>query len=140
MEQSDLFAERRPPSFPLGRSKSEPDYVAFEEASWNKFDDPSWRHEDAENFDDLKARAQAALQLLAQRPEKNILVVRHGLFTKVLAAKVIFGETLTGSECIKILRALRLENTSLSLFEHDPENASDLVLRIVVWNGPRTFG
>ena len=134
LEQSDLFAERRHPSFPLGRSKSEPDYVAFEEAFWNKFDDPSWRHEDAENFDDLNARAEAALQLLANRAEKNILVVRHGLFTKVLAAKVIFGETLTGSECIKILRALRLENTSLSLFEHDPENASGLVWRIAVWN------
>ena len=35
LEQSDLFAERRHPSFPLGRSKSEPDYVAFEEGFWN---------------------------------------------------------------------------------------------------------
>src|ERR1051326_61747 len=119
LEQSDLFAERRHPSFPLGRSKSEPDYVAFEEGFWNRFDDPSWRHEDAENFEDLNARAQAALQLLAGRPEKNVLVVGHGLFTKVLAGKVIFGEGLTGSEWIKILRALRLENTGLSVFEHD---------------------
>ena len=134
LEQSDLFAERRHPSFPLGRSKSEPDYVAFEEGFWNKFDDPSWRHEDAENFDDLNARAQAALQLLAGRPEKNVLVVGHGLFTKVLAAKVVFGDGLTGSECIKVLRAFRLENTGLSLFEHEPENPSGLVWRIAVWN------
>jgi len=134
LEQSDLFAERRHPSFPLGRSKSEPDYVAFEEGFWNKFDDPSWRHEDAENFDDLNARAQAALQLLAGRPEKNVLVVGHGLFTKVLAAKVVFGDGLTGSECIKVLRAFRLENTGLSVFEHDPEHAGGSVWRIAVWN------
>ena len=134
LEQSDLFAERRHPSFPLGRFKSEPDYVAFEEGFWNKFDDPSWRHEDAENFDDLNARAQAALQLLAGRPEKNVLVVGHGLFTKVLAAKVVFGDGLTGSECIKVLRAFRLENTGLSVFEHDPEHAGGSVWRIAVWN------
>src|SRR5438046_1202215 len=119
LEQSDLFAERRHPSFPLGRSKSEPDYVAFEEGFWNKFDDPSWQHEDAENFDDLNARAQAALQLLAGRPEKNVLVV---------------GDGLTGSECIKVLRAFRLENTGLSVFEHDPEHAGGSVWRIAVWN------
>ena len=134
LEQSDLFAERRHPSFPPGRSKSEPDYVAFEEGFWNKFDDPSWRHEDAENFDDLNARAQAALRLLAGRPEKNVLVVGHGLFTKVLAAKVVFGDGLTGSECIKVLRAFRLENTGLSVFEHDPEHAGASVWRIAVWN------
>lgn len=101
LEQSDLFAERRHPSFPLGRSKNEPDYVAFEEGFWNRFDDPSWRHEDAENFADLNVRAQTALQLLAGRPEKNILVVGHGLFTKVLAAKVIFGDSLTGWSALK---------------------------------------
>ena len=134
LEQSDLFAERRHPSFPLGRSKTEPDYVAFENAFWNRFDDPSWRHDDAENFADLNARAQAALQLLERRREKTILVVGHGLFTKVLAAKVMFGDSLTGSECIKVLRALRLENTSLSLFEHDLEQESGAVWRIAVWN------
>ena len=60
LEQSDLFAERRHPSFPLGRSKSEPDYVAFEEGFWNRFDDPSWRHQDAENFADLNARSSVS--------------------------------------------------------------------------------
>ena len=74
------------------------------------------------------------LELLAGRPEKNVLVVGHGLFTKVLAAKVVFGDGLTGSECIKILRAFRLENTGLSVFEHDPEHAGGSVWRIAVWN------
>jgi broad specificity phosphatase PhoE len=133
-EQSDLFAERRHPSFELGRAKSEPDYVAFEDAFWRRFDDPFWRHADAENFEDLNARAQAALKLLAGRPEKNILVVGHGLFTKVLAAKVVFGAGLTGSECIKVMRAFRLENTGLSILEYDPEHANGWVWRIAVWN------
>jgi probable phosphoglycerate mutase len=133
-EQSDLFVERRHPSFALGRSRSERGYIEFEDAFWNRFDDPSWRHADAENFDDLNVRAERALRFLAERREQNILVVGHGLFTKILAAKVIFGESLTGLECIKIMRAFQLENTSLSIFEHDPEHARGWVWRIAVWN------
>jgi len=132
-EQSDLFAERRHPSFELGRPKTDPEYVEFEDAFWNRFDDPSWRHSDAENFDDLNLRAERALQLLARRSEKHILVVGHGLFTKILAAKVIFGKNLTGSECIKIMHAFRVENTSLSIFEYDPEHPNR-AWRIAVWN------
>ena len=133
-EQCALFAERRRPSFEPGRPKSDPEYVEFEHGFWNRFDDPSWRHADAENFDDLNERAEQALRFLAERPKKNILVVGHGLFTKILAAKVIFGKSLIGSDCIKVMRALRLENSSISIFEHDPEHAKGWVWRIAVWN------
>jgi hypothetical protein len=61
-------------------------------------------------------------------------VVGHGLFTKVLAAKVVFGDGLTGSECIKVLRAFRIENTGLSILEYAPELPSGPIWRIAVWN------
>lgn len=134
LEQSDLFVERRHPSFALGQSKTDPGYLEFEDGFWNRLDDPSWRHADAENFADLNLRAARALQLLAERPEKNILVVGHGLFTKILAAKVVFGTRLTGSTCINVMRAFQLENTGLSIFEHDPEQTTGQDWRIAVWN------
>jgi 2,3-bisphosphoglycerate-dependent phosphoglycerate mutase len=133
-EQSALFTERRPPTAILGQSKSEPDSIAYEDAVWSKFGDPSWRHSDAENFEDLNARAKQALAYLAARPEQNILVVGHGFFTKILAARVIFGEKLTGSKCLKVMQTFRLANTGLSVFEYDPGHARGWVWRIAIWN------
>jgi broad specificity phosphatase PhoE len=133
-EQSALFAERRAPTATLGKSTSDPDYVAYEDGFWNKFGDPSWRHSDAESFEDLNARARDALAYLASRPEQNILVVGHGLFTRILAARAIFGEKLTGSECLMVMQTFRLANTGLSVFEYDPEHARGWKWRIAVWN------
>jgi len=133
-EQSALFAERRAPSALLGQPKSEPISLAYEDDVWTKFGDPSWRHSDAENFDDLNERARLALAYLAARPEQNILVVGHGFFTKVLAARAIFGETLTGSACLSVMQTLRLENTGLSVFEYDPDHARGWTWRIAIWN------
>jgi broad specificity phosphatase PhoE len=133
-EQSALFAERRPPTANLGQSKSEPDYIAYEAGFWSNFGEPSWRHRDAENFEDLNARAKQALAYLASRPEQNILVVGHGFFTKILAAKAIFGEKLTGSECLMVMQTFRLANTGLSVFEYDPEHARGWMWRIAIWN------
>ena len=133
-EQSALFAERRAPSALVGQSKSEPDSIAYEDAIWSKFGDPAWRHSDAENFADLNARAAQALSYLAARPEQNMLVVGHGFFSKILAARVIFGEELTGAACLSVMQALRLENTSLSVLEYDPDHARGWTWRIAVWN------
>jgi len=134
VEQSALFAERRPPTAILGQPKSAPESIAYEDAVWSKFGDPSWRHGDAENFADLNARAQQALAYLAARPEQKILVVGHGFFTKILAAKVIFGETLTGSECLSVMQTFRLENTGLSVLEYDTDHARGWMWRIAIWN------
>jgi probable phosphoglycerate mutase len=134
VEQSALFAERRAPSALLGRPKSEPDSIAYEDAVWSKFGDPAWRHGDAENVDDVNARAKQALGYLAARPEQNILVVGHGFFTKILAARIIFGEALTGSACLNVMQALRLENTGLSVLEYDPGHARGWTWRIAIWN------
>jgi broad specificity phosphatase PhoE len=133
-EQSALFAERRAPSALLGRSRSEPDSIAYEDAVWSKFGDPAWRHSDAENFADLNVRARRALDYLAARPEQDMLVVGHGFFSKILAARVIFGEELTGAACLNVMQALRLENTGLSVLEYDADHARGWTWRIAVWN------
>jgi broad specificity phosphatase PhoE len=132
--QSGLFAERRPPTADPGQSKSDPDYVAYEAGFWSKFGDPSWRHRDAENFEDLNTRARQALAYLASRPEQNILIVGHGFFTKILAARAIFGEKLTGPECLMMIQTFRLGNTGLSVLEYDPGHARGWMWRIAIWN------
>jgi probable phosphoglycerate mutase len=133
-EQSDLFAERRPPTAEPGQSKGDPDTVAYEAAFWSRFGDPSWRHRDAETFADLNARAKQALAYLASRPEQNILVVGHGVFTRILAARATFGETLTGAECLMVMQTFRLANTGLSVLEYDGEHARGRTWRIAIWN------
>jgi len=136
IESSDLFVERIHPSAQRGRLKEDPDSKLYEKEFIERFADPAWRFDDAENFDDLHARAAQALQFLESRPEDHILVVSHGIFMSILVAEIIMGEKLTGSECIRIIRGFYMDNTGLTELEYDASPASrwPLPWRLRIWN------
>ncbi|HWP60989.1 MAG TPA: histidine phosphatase family protein [Candidatus Paceibacterota bacterium] len=137
--QSDLFVERRQPSSTIGILHDDPRYEAYLDAFWDRFTDPTCRHEDAENFDDLKLRALQALQFLIDRPEKNILVVGHGLFSRILAAAATYGEEMSARECLGLLYALYTENTGISLLKYIPDRGRP-PWRIMLWNDDAHLG
>lgn len=135
----DIFGERRPPSKAIGLKRTDPVLVAYEESFWNLFHDPQWRHEDSENFSDLNERAAACLEYLAQRPEEHIVVVGHGLFVRVLVARMLFGEELTGRECLKLMRFLQTENTGITVVVYDPRSPYG-VWQMKTWNDHAHLG
>jgi len=116
-EYSDLFVERRRPSITYGILKTDPIGLAADREVTENFDKPGYRHSDEENFDDLKARAAAALAYLLERPEQRLVVVTHGFFLRIVAAYAIFGSRLTGHECEQVIRTLRMENTGLTILD-----------------------
>lgn len=113
IEVSELFSERRRPSVQTGRPKSDPEILRINEEIRRNFHLPNWRHSDEENFDELKKRGLDSLQYLESRPENNLLVVTHGITLRLLIGCAISGESLTGEECERFIRALRMEKTGI---------------------------
>jgi len=144
VEYSDLLIERRIMSELWGRPIDDPQIANIRQALF-RFGEPNLRHSDEENFEDLKARVDATLLYLQQRPENHILVIGHGLFTRILVARVLMGEKLTGAECLQILKVLRTRNTGLSVL-HYKENVGtgsegpESDWQLLVWNDHAHLG
>lgn len=116
-----LVSERSMPTSVIGKPGDDPEVVRIMARREESMIDPAIRVEDAENFSDLTVRAGKALVYLAARPENKILVVSHGIFLRMIVARIIFGESLTGDEFKKVLQAFRTKNTGLTLVEYQPE-------------------
>ena len=110
IKSSDLFKERKIPSRLEKREDEQ-----FHQWVTTLYERGT-RHGDGENFEDVKARASAALEYLEQRPEQNILVVSHGFFLRMVLARVIFGADLTPEEFKKIVLHTKTENTGITIF------------------------
>lgn len=116
---SDLLVEVQGPSEFRGMARDFPGAEAYEQERHAHFEDPLWRFSDAENFEDVKARALAALDLLAARDEEHILVVTHGFFMRFIIACVVAGRDLTAKEGLDFIRTFHMENTGLSVLGYD---------------------
>lgn len=144
IEYSELFIERKIPSELRGLHHDDPAARKPLELM-HGYEKPDFRYSDEENFEDLKARANAALSYLENRPEQHILVVGHGFFTRTLVARVLLGEGLTGSEFLHVIRALRTRNTGLTVL-HYKEHAGmghegpESDWQILTWNDHAHLG
>lgn len=135
METSDLFVERRSPSEYVGRPYSDPKTAEIDKVLDANFGKPGWRYSDEENFDDMKIRAQKAMALLEARPEKEILVVTHGLFLRMLVGTLVFGGEFTSREGLRLFKAFKTKNTGLTVFELDLEDERfGGQWRMLTWN------
>lgn len=112
-EFSDLFVERIKPTGLAGKSYDDP----AADALWKQWEmslyTSGMRVGDGENFDDLMQRADSALRLLSERPEKRTVVVTHGYFLRTIFARVLLGDALTGDAFRSFQAHAETENTGL---------------------------
>lgn len=122
-EASDLFTEWRNPSSFVGLEWKDPETQRLER-EWQQtfFTEGSARMRDGENFEDINERGKHALALLSQRPEEHILVVTHGVFLRVLIARMVFGDIFSPAMLKALYRGFRTANTGLTLVHHDPKD------------------
>lgn len=97
IEFSPLLIERRNPKEIIGKSIDDLEVRKIVDNIDKSFHGDEYRYSDEENFLDLKKRAKDALDYLAERREKNILVVTHGIFLRMIVAYILYGEDLTAS-------------------------------------------
>ncbi|MFZ1075726.1 MAG: histidine phosphatase family protein [Minisyncoccia bacterium] len=125
-EFSDLFVERMKPTSVNGKTYEDKEATAL----WREWERSLYitgmRAGDGENYDDHVARADRALEYLAARPEKSLVVVTHGYFLRTIVARTIVGDLLSGELLRRFQRIAAMENTGISVlrfhggFEEEP--------------------
>ncbi|MES2436538.1 MAG: histidine phosphatase family protein [Patescibacteria group bacterium] len=97
LEFVELLKERRNPSEIIGKSVEDPAVRRIVDTIDKAYHSDEFRFSDEENFLDLKERARKALSYLGKRREKNILVLTHGIFLRMLIAYMLYGDDLNAS-------------------------------------------
>lgn len=117
-EYSELFVERIKPSSIGGKPYTD----AKADTLWREWEKslyaPGIRVEDGENFDDLMARADKALEYLHKRAERRLVVVTHGYFLRTIVARVLLGGLLSAEALRNMHRAMSTENTGITVLHY----------------------
>jgi broad specificity phosphatase PhoE len=139
IEYEKDFLEWDRGSHRIGKRWDDPELVAGELRIIEHASDPDWREADEETFTDLNARAGRALLFLESRKEENLLLVGHGLFSRILLGRAAFGEDFKGRDFAHLLRFFRTENTGLTVLQFDtPHRRGEWAL--LTWNDHAHLG
>lgn len=118
-EYSELFVERIKPTNLSGKPHSDKTarklWVEWEKSLYT----PKLHIEDGENFNSLILRADKAIDFLATRLEKKLVVVTHGYFIRTIIARIILGDELTSEAFKNIQSKMSSENTGLTVITYE---------------------
>jgi broad specificity phosphatase PhoE len=116
---SDLLKEHRRPSIMVGQRTDSPLFAKINRECNLHQDDINWHYSDEENFLEYKARTKQALDFLFSRPEKNLLVVSHGNFIKMMVLTVALGDLIQPAILYSFANNFRMKNTGLTWCKKD---------------------
>ncbi len=139
VEYSSLFTERKYPDAIVGKLRSDREVKELIEAGLRSSQTGEGSVAGVETFEKLKIRAADALKFLENRAEDNVLVVGHGFFTRMLVARILYGETLTPVELAPLVYGLRTTNTGVSIIKYD-ERDPHCTWWLQVWNDHAHLG
>ncbi len=118
IEYLDLLAERRNPSEIIEKSVKDPEVQRIVDTIDKSYHSDDFRYSDEENFQDLKDRARRLLAYLSTRREKHVLVVTHGIFLRMIAAYILYGESLTASDYNLLSFLNAYNNAAITICEY----------------------
>jgi broad specificity phosphatase PhoE len=130
-----LFQEILRPAIIRGKRRDAPEALEIMRFLAENWTNVRVKHSDEENFFDLKKRALKALEHLAERLERTLLVVTHGTFLCMLICCMMAGEEVSPHLFDRVHRFLVLKNTALSVCEYD-----DGQWQLVIWNDHAHLG
>jgi len=126
VEHSDLFVELRRPRALWGMSWAHPRSLWIMGQLYLRAGKQNWHYSDEENLEEFHARARRALEQLADRTEKNIVVVTHrGLMANLFER--IRGD---GMDSIKQYRRALWKNLAIG----------NCCYQKAIWNPQGTYG
>lgn len=138
-EYSDIFVERIKPARLDGKSRDDNETNVLWKDWQKSLVTPGLRVEDGENFDDLIARADKALDFLKNRPEKNIVVVTHGYFLRTIIIRVVLGNTLTPENFFNFHARAHTENTGLTVIKYG-QTWEEIAWQLSIYNDHAHLG
>jgi phosphoserine phosphatase len=134
VEYCDLLVERKNPTEIVGHSGKEEQVQKIVDRIDKSFHDDDLRYSDEENFTDLKARAKKLLEYISKRKERQIIMVTHGIFLKMVASYIIVGEKLTASEYNKLSYLNPMDNAALTICTRETYWFKKDRWEILAWN------
>ncbi len=134
VEYCDLLVERRNPKEIIGHAGTEKMVQMIVDRIDKSFHDDNLRYSDEENFIDLKKRAAKLLDYIKNRGENRIMMVTHGIFLKMVAAYVIYGESLTASEYNQLSYFNPADNAGISIVSYKSHWFSKDEWKLIIWN------
>ncbi len=131
---SDLFVERIKPTAIEGKPYTDK-AASILWREWEKsLYAPGMRAANGENFDDIISRAANALEFLEEQPTSSIVVVTHGYFLRTIIAKMIFGNSISGSQLREFQSIAEMDNTGLTIIRKQTAFEEDSKWRLWVYN------
>ena len=118
------------PSKVIGQKKDSAEAKKISRLFYEKAGDERWYHSDEENFCDLLGRAKRVTRYLSSRRQKNILVVTHSTFLKLLVCYMMHGEKLTPEIFYDFIKFFSTSNTGITMIERKKSRR----WRLVTWN------
>lgn len=139
VQYSDLFVERIKPKNLNGKPWS--DELAMQ--LWRDWEESLYtsnlRVEDGENYDDIIARADLALNYLSDTEADSIVVVSHGHFIRTLITRVLLGDKLTGPILKHFLDRTSIENTGITILLYKDAFEEGFKWRLLTLNDDTHF-
>ena len=134
VEYSDLLVERRNPTEIIGHEGGEREVRQIVDRIDKSYHADDLRYSDEENFVDLKERARKLLEYIKSRSEQRIIMVTHGIFLKMIASYMVYGERLTASEYNNLSYYNPIDNASMAICSYTPHWFKKDEWKILVWN------
>lgn len=134
VEYCDLLVERRNPTEIIGHSGEEEQVQKIVDRIDKSFHDDALRYSDEENFLDLKERAKKLLKYIGARKERQIIMVTHGIFLKMVVSYMLEGDKLTASEYNKLSYLNPMNNAALTICTRTTRLFQKPKWELLVWN------
>lgn len=135
---TDLCVERRGPTENQGKSRDDHNVRATLKAIKDNYHIPGWRYADEENFEDLKIRTERTIEYLHNIKRENVLMITHGMFVRMLVARMVFGENLDPKTFLRFAMHVSTRNTGITLCEYREWGGGELpegwAWRLMAWN------
>ncbi len=120
IEYTPLLQERKNPSEIVGKDADSEEVKKIMDIIDRSFHEGALRYSDEENFEDLKNRAKAFLDMLAKRHENRILCVSHRIFLKMVFSYIEEGEKLNSQAFTVLDFHTTVQNTAVTMCEYNP--------------------
>ncbi len=134
VKYSDLLVERRNPTEIIGHAGTEPEVRQIVDRIDKSYHADDLRISDEENFTDLKARAKKLLAYISRRNAKRIIMVTHGIFLKMVASYILYGDKLTASQYNNLSYYNPVTNASIAICSYKHHWFKKNEWKILVWN------
>lgn len=93
-----------------------------------------WHHSDEENPYDFKKRVIEFIDFISLQKERNIVVVTHGMFLRMMTAVLLLGYDVDIDLYYKMSSIFKLQNTGITVWEKREE------WRLITWNDHAHLG